>query len=423
MSPTASFESLDDWLPWLESLSPREIVLGLERVCAVQERLNLGRPQLIINVAGTNGKGSSVAMLESLLRQEGIVTGSYTSPHISRYNERTRIDGQPASEEVIKTALAKVESVRGDVPLTFFEFSTLATLVVFEMAKVDAWILEVGMGGRLDAVNAIEPDVALITNVSLDHCAWLGEDVESIAYEKAGIMRPSIPVIFGSEKVPDAIHEVANDLGANLLVAGRDFIHEINEDGTWNWWGIKTELKKIAPPALTGISQIYNASGVLAVLEAVGHGSLSNAASVGSVLSGTRLEGRFQQVKGKWILDVAHNPEAARVLASLLDEIDVQGDITVIIGMLQDKDVKGFVVPLVSTVNSFIAVPVAGARGTSADEIARHIANSSGKPCLLKSDVMEALEYANANSNSDDRIVITGSFHVVGPALEWLHAI
>ena len=222
MSSKAPFESLDQWLPWLESLSPREIVLGLERVREVKHRLDLHDPKFVVNVAGTNGKGSSVAMLESLLRNAGIVTGCYTSPHVISYNERTRIDGRPASEQVILKALAKVESVRGDVPLTFFEFGTLATLVAFDSAKVDAWILEVGMGGRLDAVNVIDPDVALITNVSIDHCAWLGDDVETIAREKAGIMRPAIPVIFGSEKVPDTVFDVANELDATLLVAGQD---------------------------------------------------------------------------------------------------------------------------------------------------------------------------------------------------------
>ena len=422
MSPKAPFESLDDWLPWLESLSPREIILGLERVREVKQRLDLHDPKFVVNVAGTNGKGSSVAMLESMLRHAGIVTGCYTSPHVISYNERTRINGRPASEQVILEALAKVESVRGDVPLTFFEFGTLATLVAFDSAKVDAWILEVGMGGRLDAVNVIEPDVALITNVSLDHCAWLGDDVETIAREKAGIMRPAIPVIFGSEAVPDTIWEIANGLDANLLVAGQDFTHEINLDGTWNWRGKKYQLNKILPPALPGATQIGNASAVLAVLEVLDPGFVWDVTSIGMVFSGIQLEGRFQIVEDKWILDVAHNPEAARVLASLIDDMSVQGNVKLIIGMLQDKDLEGFVAPLAEAIDSFIAVTIPGSRGTAADEIAQDIANFTGKPCLLESDLVSALQHAHLNSNNDDRIVVTGSFQVVGPALEWLRA-
>ena len=183
-SPLArSFDSLDDWLPWLESLSPREIVLGLDRVHEVMARLDIERPGLVINVAGTNGKGSSVAMLESILRAGGLRTGCYTSPHLSRYNERIRIDGLPADDAAVIAALEAVEAVRTDVPLTFFEFGTLAALQAFSTAGVDAWLLEVGMGGRLDAVNAVEPDGCLITNIALDHCAWLGNDIESIARE------------------------------------------------------------------------------------------------------------------------------------------------------------------------------------------------------------------------------------------------
>ena len=189
MNTTESFSTLDDWLPWLESLSPREIVLGLDRVQEVLERLDLGRPPVVINVAGTNGKGSSVAMLESLHRTAGIRTGCYTSPHLVRYNERIRIDGTPADDDAVIAALKAVEAARQDVPLTFFEFGTLAALKAFDDSGVDAWILEVGMGGRLDAVNAVEPDGSIITNVSLDHCAWLGDDVETIAKEKAGVMR------------------------------------------------------------------------------------------------------------------------------------------------------------------------------------------------------------------------------------------
>ena len=252
-NPTGSFTTLDQWLPWLESLSPREIVLGLERVRTVLDRLELQKPALVINVAGTNGKGSSVAMLEALLSSAGRKTACYTSPHLQHYNERIRIDGRSASDEQIIEALVTVEASRDDVPLTYFEFGTLAALAAFDAANADTLILETGMGGRLDAVNAVEPDACLITNISLDHCAWLGDDIESIAAEKAGIMRRSKPVVFGSRAVPEAIKMAAKDVGAELLLPGVDYDYQAVPGVTsWSWQGRSTALPELRPPSLSG---------------------------------------------------------------------------------------------------------------------------------------------------------------------------
>lgn len=420
MNPTATFKTLDDWLPWLESLSPREIVLGLERVHEVLGRLELARPELVINVAGTNGKGSSVAMLEALLRQGGIRTGCYTSPHINRYNERTRIDGEPASDAAIIAALDRVEAARQDVPLTYFEFGTLATLVAFDTANVEAWVLEVGMGGRLDAVNAIEPDAGLITNVSLDHCAWLGNDIESIAAEKAGIMRPSRPVVFGSTNVPDAIRKKAELTGARLLLAGESFSSDEAGGETWSWQGEAVSLSGLSRPSLTGSAQIENASAVLAVLEALGRTDLLQPADVSTALSSLTLQGRFQQVGERWILDVAHNPAAGTVLCRLLEDLPDKRGVTAIVGMLADKDVSGFASSLQSAVEFWIAVSVGGSRGQAAHELGRDIANETGQPCLLVPNLADALEFAENGIDSSRRILVTGSFLVVGPALEWI---
>jgi len=418
---TASFDTVDDWLPWLESLSPREIVLGLERVQEVLERIDAVRPSLVINVTGTNGKGSCVAMLEALLRRHGMRTACYTSPHLSRYNERMRIDGEAASDADVVAALKAVEAVRGEVPLTFFEFGTLAAVYAFARAGVDVWILEIGMGGRLDAVNAIEPDGCLITNVGLDHCAWLGNDVESIAREKAGIMRAGKPAIFGAREVPQAIRDTAATIGADLRLAGRDFDFDVTGEH-WTWRGRRLILPNLPRPALCGARQFDNAAAALALLEALGRNEVLAEGAVAEALRAVRLAGRFQVVDELYILDVAHNPPAARALAEQLRDHDAPGKVTCIIGMLADKDVEGFVTGIAAEVDEWVAVDLAGTRAQSADELARPVANATGKPCLVAGSLDAALERATRMAGDGDRILVTGSFYVVGPALDWLAA-
>jgi dihydrofolate synthase/folylpolyglutamate synthase len=421
-APARTFESLDEWLPWLETLSPREIVLGLERVHDVIGRLAPERPGLVINVAGTNGKGSSVAMLEALLRAAGLRTGSYTSPHLCRYNERIRIDGKAADDATVLAALETVDAVRDSVPLTFFEFGTLAALQAFSEARVDAWLLEVGMGGRLDAVNAVEPDGCLITNIGLDHCAWLGDDVESIAREKAGIMRPSTPVVFGARDVPKAIYEQAETVGADLWIAGRDFDHEIHADGRWTWRGERHTFRELLPPAVPGTVQVQNAAAVLAVLEMLGRDDALAADRISVALDSMTLPGRFQTIDDRWILDVAHNPAAAGVLAGQLAVLGNEGRLTAIVGMLGDKDVEAFAGALEPVVDRWIAVSVGGSRKAAPEALAGRIANVTGKPCLIADGVDAALDQADRGTAGGDRILVTGSYYLVGPALELLAA-
>ena len=278
---------LSDWLKWLETLSPSEIDLGLERVYDVLGRLSLRRPEHVLLIAGTNGKGSSVAMTDALLRAAGLRVGTYTSPHIIDYNERIAVDGRFASDADIVAAFETVEAVRNDVPLTYFEYGTLAALVVFSKAGLDAWVLEVGMGGRLDATNAIEPSAALITNVALDHCDWLGEDVETIAVEKAGIMRPGMPVVYAGRPVPDAILERAQAVGATLLLRDRDFT-----------------LDGVPQPGLAGDFQVGNAAAVLALLQASGIAAAVDPALVQRVLPAVRLAGRGARSTSSRMLSV-----------------------------------------------------------------------------------------------------------------------
>lgn len=426
MTPSGSFSTLADWLPWLETLSPREIVLGLDRVHTVLERLELNRPGIVIHVGGTNGKGSCVSMLDALVQTNGLHTGSYTSPHVHRYNERIRIDGEPATDAAVIDALQLVEAVRGDVPLTFFEFGTLAALVAFDTAGLDVWILEVGLGGRLDAVNAIDPDVSLITNVSLDHCAWLGDDIESIAREKAGIMRASRPVIFGSQAVPTAIRQAAADLGAELSIAGEDYSFELDliETQLWSWKGADAVLENLAIPALPGEVQIQNAAAVLATIEALDMDALLHRQMVNQAFSSAQLVGRFQTVtrKCQWILDVAHNPAAAVAFANRFRSVDYTGSVTAVVGMFQDKDVAGFLAPLADFVDRWVAVTVAGARAATATEIGRQISAQTCAPCLIIDDIDAALDAVIEEVSSNDVVIIAGSFYIVGPALEWLRS-
>lgn len=412
---------LNDWLARLETFSPQEIDLGLERVKSLLERLNLALPKTVFHIAGTNGKGSSVAMLESLLRQSDTRVGSYTSPHILRYNERIRINGSEATDAQITDAFDRIETRRDDLPLTYFEFGTLAAMVVFAAAQVDTAILEVGMGGRLDAVNAMEPDAGLITNVSLDHCEWLGNDVATIALEKAGIMRSHKPIVFASADIPRAIVTRAEEIDARLIAAGRDY--SWSKDGErWSWQGVAHTLAGLRRPALRGDMQIENAAGVLALVEAVGLQDLLRTDIIDRAFAAVSLCGRMQSVAthDNWLLDVAHNPAAAVALANTLRAEPPSGRTVAVVGMLDDKNVEGVIAPLADVVDDWIAVSAESARAIPARELARRVANASNKSCLIAESLPAAMDRASELAAAEDRVLVTGSFYVVGPLLSAL---
>ncbi len=415
------FDTLDDWLSWLETLSPREIDLGLDRVQAVMGRLDLARPARVVHVAGTNGKGSCAALLESLLRELGGTVGCYTSPHIVDYNERIRVDGAPVPDADIIAAFERVEAVRQGVPLTYFEYGTLAALVVFERAGADSLVLEIGMGGRLDAVNAVEPDAGIITNVALDHCDWLGPDVETIAAEKAGIMRPGKPLVFGSRQVPRAIVAQAERMGADLWIAGRDFDSGRAGSG-WHWRGRAASLQDLALPSLYGSVQVRNAAAVLAVCEALQLDGLLARDVADRAFGRVAIPGRFQRLEAgrRWLLDVAHNPDAARVLAESLGELGHAGPVTAIIGVLADKDVAGIIDAMATRVDRWIAVTPDCPRAMAARELATLVANRCNKPCLVADTPADGLRHADACAGDDALVLVTGSFYTVGPALRYL---
>ena len=315
---------------------------------------------------------------------------------------------RPASDEEIVAAFAKIESVRDDVPLTYFEYGTLAAVVVFSEAQLDAWILEVGMGGRLDATNAIEPTAALITNVALDHCEWLGDDIETIAAEKAGVMRPGVPVVYGGADVPQAILDHAEAIGARLLLRGRDY-----------------DSEGVPQPGLVGEFQVGNAAAVLALLDAAGLPQATEAALVASVLPNVRLDGRGQRVSEngvEWLLDVAHNPAAAGVLAATLASDGHEGRTVAVVAMLDDKDVEATVGALDEHVDLWIATTAQSGRAIEAGELARRIANATSRPCLIAACLDEAMQSARREVAGNDRILVTGSFYLVGPVLERLYS-
>ncbi|MCI0518325.1 MAG: bifunctional folylpolyglutamate synthase/dihydrofolate synthase [Woeseiaceae bacterium] len=426
MTQSGSSRDLDQWLAWLATLTPNEIQLGLERVSEVLGRLELKRPQLVLHVAGTNGKGSCAHMLEAFLRRRSLKVGCYTSPHLQRYNERIRVDGVDCADGAIIAALERVEAVRNGVPLTYFEFGTLAALCVFEDRGVDAMVLEVGMGGRLDAVNAVEPDGGIITNVGLDHCEWLGPDVETIAAEKAGILRAGKPFVFGSAKLPVAVERRAAETGALLLVAGRDYrvIRSSGNRGLWSWRGRRLSLDGLRPPSLGATVQIDNAAAVLTLLEFLGMDELLQKDTVDAVLGSLSLAGRLQTVHcGRdWLLDVAHNADSARVLADSLQTTFPRRRIVAVIGMLGDKDVESVVRPLDPVIDSWIAVTAKSARAMPALALATTIAQVCNKPCVVADSIELALDEAALRAGADDIALICGSFYVVGPALDALYS-
>ena len=386
-----SFDSLDAWLHWQARLNPRSIELGLERVHRVWRAL--GPPAIeapVLTVAGTNGKGSSVAYAEAVLQAAGYRTGCYSSPHLQVYNERIRMDGVMVDDAPLCAAFERIEGVRGDVPLTYFEYGTLAALCLFAEARLDALVLEVGLGGRLDAVNLIDADVALITSIALDHQDWLGNDLEAIGAEKAGVMRPGRPAVFSGRGIPESLRVHARKIGARLLVAGEDYRVERGAEA-WELVVGEARRRALPLPAMRGARQIDNAAGVLVALESLRDRLPLDQRAVRTGLLAARLPGRFEVRPGEptWILDVAHNPEAAAVLGGMLGDYFHRGRTIAICGMLGDKDAAGIAQALAGRFDAWYLVDLADQpRGLPADELARRIRPVIGDlPLVVGADV------------------------------------
>jgi dihydrofolate synthase/folylpolyglutamate synthase len=415
------FPDLDRWLQWQQSLHPSAIELGLDRAARVLARTGWKRPAApVITVGGTNGKGSCVALATAMLGAAGYRVGTFTSPHLVDYRERIRVDGELVSEASLVAAFERIADALGPDSLTFFEFNTLAALLVFETASPDVMVLEVGMGGRLDAVNLVDADVAIVVSVALDHMEWLGPDVESIGREKAGIFRRGRPAIIGMRSPPHSVLLAADAAGADARVLGRDFDAVEHPDGSWDFQDAGGRMPALPAPALAGVAQVPNAAVSLAALRAL-HARLPvGRAAIERGLLGVRLAGRFQRIAAsagfEWVLDVAHNPDAARVLAANLQRYRVPGRTIAVCGMLADKDVESVVEILRDSIDTWVAAATEGPRSLDAEQLAGR-ARPRGVSMQPGGTVRDAVRLAESMARPGDRVIVFGSFHTVGPAL------
>jgi dihydrofolate synthase/folylpolyglutamate synthase len=403
--------TLAQWLEFIERQHPKTIALGLDRVSTVWKRMDTALACPVITVAGTNGKGSTCAMLESILRAGGYRTGLYTSPHLVRYNERVRVAGVEASDELLAASFEAVEAARGDTPLTYFEYGTLGALWVFAREKVDALVLEVGLGGRLDAVNIIDADCAVLTSIGIDHVDYLGPDRESIGREKAGIFRAGRPAVIAEPDVPAT---VAAAPGVHYRI-GRDFGY-IDQQSQWSYWGPAGKRGGLAHPALRGAMQLRNASAAMCALDTLRERLPVSMQDVRRGLAEVELPARFQVLPGKpqIILDVAHNPQAAQVLADNLASSGFAPETIAVCGMLKDKDVGGVLRTLAPRVTRWHLASLQGPRAASAEELARHVEGERfDSPA-------EAFAAALGVAGENDKIVVFGSFLTVGEVVVWL---
>ena len=418
------------WLCYLEHLHSQPIELGLERVKQVAERLDLLRPApKIFIVAGTNGKGTTCCTLEAILLAAGLRVGVYSSPHLLRYTERVRIQGQELSEAEHSHSFAQIEAGRGDISLTYFEFGTLSALQLFKQAKLDVVILEVGLGGRLDATNIVDSDVAAITSIALDHTDWLGYDRESIGREKAGVFRGGKPAVVGEPDMPQSIADVAAELGAQLY--RRDVAWKFSQQepfdqqepvdqqiNGWHWQCDERQLTGLPVPNVP----LANAATALAVLH-YSELPLSDEA-IRQGLQAASLPGRFQVVSEQplLILDVAHNPHAARYLVNRLAQVinpvnaSKQGKVRAVVGMLSDKDIAGTLACLSERVDEWYCAPLEGPRGASAGQLAEHLVSAR-----QFSDVETAWRQAMQDADTQDVVIVCGSFHTVAHVMAALH--
>jgi dihydrofolate synthase/folylpolyglutamate synthase len=411
---------LNDWLAWMETLHPREIELGLARVSEVRERLGLAQPGFaVVTVTGTNGKGSTVAMLEQVLHAAGYRVGAYTSPHLLNYNERVRVATEAVSDAELCAAFERIEAVRADTPLTYFEFGTLAAVDLFRERNVDIAILEVGLGGRLDAVNAWDAEVAIVSSVGIDHTEWLGPDRESIGREKAGIYRAQHCAICGDPDPPDTLIQVAEQVGARLLRVNKDFDFERLPEG-WTWRALDKMHAGLPYPAMRGDYQLYNAACVLMALDCLAERFPVTMADIRAGLLNAVLPGRFQTLPGRpvRVLDVAHNAQAAEALARTLRAQVVPGRTIAVCGMLHDKPIVDVLRILVPQVAHWHVAGLPGPRGTSTEDMRAALAAAGVSADVgLHEDIEQAYAAALAEANEHDRIVVFGSFHTVGAIL------
>jgi len=416
--------TLSGWLGYIERQHPQSIALGLDRVAPVLERLDAKLDCPVFSVGGTNGKGSVCAMLESVLRAAGYRVGLYSSPHLLHYNERVRVDGRAAADTELCDAFAAVERARGATPLTYFEFGTLAAGWLFARAGLDAVVLEVGLGGRLDAVNVFDSDCAVLTSIGIDHVEYLGASREAIGREKSGIFRRGRPAVIADPEPPASVLAHAAAVGAQPLLVGRDFGYS-SETGQWRYWGPAGQRAGLAHPALRGAVQLRNAAAALCALDALRERLRVTMEQVRRGLAQVTLPGRFQVLPGRpqVILDVAHNPEAAHTLAENLASSGYAPETIAVCGMLRDKDIAGVLREVAPRVTRWHLASLPGLRGAAASELAAVLLVSSAHaPLMQYASPAQAFAAAREAAHENDKIIVFGSFLTVGDVMAYLDA-
>ncbi|QTS84088.1 bifunctional tetrahydrofolate synthase/dihydrofolate synthase [Coxiella endosymbiont of Amblyomma nuttalli] len=417
---------MEDWLAYIDTLYSREIDLGLSRIIALAEKLSLRNFSCpVITVAGTNGKGSVIKFLESIYLTAGYRVAAYTSPHLLQFNERLRINGNAVANEVLVSAFSFIEKNRDNQPLSFFEFTTLAIFYICKKQPLDILLLEIGLGGRLDAVNIVEPSVAVISNIDIDHTDWLGKDRESIGREKAGIIRWHKLIVCGDPKPPQSVYETAKKLEAPFFQFEIDFFAKV-DDGMWKWQGPETFFEKLPLPDL----KIQNAATSLMALHCLQRCLPLSLDAIRDGINKATLPGRFEcvQIPVSIIFDVAHNPQATRYLAEKLQKTKHAGQTLAVVGILQDKDIKGIFESMLSCVDQwYIGGLQEEARGATGESLMEVLVEYRGvdsvKTCYNFVSVTEAFKRALNNCRLQDRIVVFGSFHTVGIVKQYLSSI
>lgn len=418
---TSKPTSLAQWLTYIEALHPKSIAMGLDRVMEVASRINLHPDFPIISIAGTNGKGSTCAMLESIYLNAGYRVGTYVSPHLIRYNERVRVNQQEISDKALCDAFSAIEAARGDVVLTYFEMGTLAAMWHFTQTDLDVVILEVGMGGRLDAVNVFEPDCSIVTSVDLDHMDYLGDTREKIGLEKAGIYRAGKPAICGDYFPPDSLVGFAHEIGADLHLINQDF-SVIKRPTGWQYISGENVLS-LPSLALQGDFQLNNAACAICAVQHLNHLLPVPLDSIGSALEFVTLLGRFYTLKEepKIIVDVAHNPQAAKSLAQNLEQNPCKGRTLGVFAMLADKDIAQVVHELSAHISAWYLADTHNPRGAKVQDLQQYLQTQTEEGLTKCFDnVASALRAACIDASKNDRIIVFGSFYTVADAIEVL---
>ncbi|SCN47849.1 Dihydrofolate synthase / Folylpolyglutamate synthase [methanotrophic endosymbiont of Bathymodiolus azoricus (Menez Gwen)] len=420
------FDTLKGWLDWQESLHPKSIDLGLDRVTEVYSRLNpSGIEPITITVAGTNGKGSSIAFLEAIYRAQGLRVGSYTSPHILKYNERIKIDGTPVSDALLCSAFERIEAVRNNVSLSYFEFSTLAALDIFSRANLNIQLLEVGLGGRLDAVNIIDSDAAIITSIGIDHTAWLGNTRDAIAVEKAGVFRNNTPAIIGDPTPPQSLLDCAINIDAKLLRIGHEFSYS-KVDNSWSWQSGNSTLNNLPLPKLKGTHQYRNAAAVITAVQALQNRIPVSKLAIQQGLGSANLLGRFQLINTSpaVLLDVSHNPQAAQTLVEYLQSEFKNTPVHAVFTMMGDKDLPGVIDLVQPCIKHWYISPLDNPRTSTDTDLKKAFASCHNTQVSYGfTDFRAAFNAAKTQAQADNGLILVfGAFFLVSECLSCLNA-